>query len=179
MRDLPVRKHPRLKGYDYNQNGAYFITFCVKDRHEILGNVVGRDAPGAPFVELSDSGKAVCEEIEKTQECYGGVVIDKYVVMPNHVHIIVFVDRDNGAPGAARPTNALIPTIVTIIKRKTNKAVGFAMWQDSYHDHIIHSEDEYQRIWQYIDENPMNWQKDRYFVEEAPNYTVRSKVNAE
>ena len=50
MKKLPIRKHPRLKGYDYSQNGAYFITFCVKDGHEMLGRVVGRDALGAPLM---------------------------------------------------------------------------------------------------------------------------------
>jgi len=189
MKDLPVRKHPRLKGYDYNQNGAYFITFCVKDRHEILGRIVGRDALGAPFpadilgapsIELSDYGEAVQREIEKTQECYDGVVVDKYVIMPNHVHMILLVNRDsvaprglsdNGAPRAlsesvapraSRPTNALIPSIVAIIKKKANKTAGFDMWQDSYHDHIIRDDGEYQRIWQYVDENPARWAEDEY-----------------
>ncbi|MCL2344177.1 MAG: hypothetical protein FWC62_09860, partial [Firmicutes bacterium] len=68
----------------------------------------------------------------------------------------------DGAPRASRPTNALIPSIVAIIKKKTNKAAGFDMWQDSYHDHIIRDEGEYQRIWQYIDENPARWTEDEY-----------------
>ena len=163
MKNFPVRKHPRLKDYDYNQNGAYFITFCVKEKHEMLGRVVGRDAPGAPFLELSDYGKTVRQEIDETQKHYDGVTVDKYVVMPNHVHMLISVNRDDGAPRASRPTNALIPAIVAVIKKNTNRAFGFDMWQHSYHDHIIRGEDEYRRIWAYIEENPAKWAEDEYY----------------
>jgi len=70
----------------------------------------------------------------------------------------------NGAPRASRPTNALIPAIVTVIKKKTNKAFGFNMWQSSFHDRIIRDEDEYRRVWQYIDDNPAKWAEDEYFI---------------
>ena len=99
---------------------------------------------------------------------YDNIIIDKFIVMPNHVHLIVLVtnknDKENGAPRASRPTTALIPNIVGVLKRKTNKTYGFKMWQDSYHDHIIRDETEYRRIWQYIDENPTHWTEDEYFV---------------
>ena len=70
MRELSVRKHPRLKEYNYNKNGAYFITFCVEGAHEMLGKVVGRDAPGATFVELSEYGVLIHKEIEETHFHY-------------------------------------------------------------------------------------------------------------
>ena len=83
--------------------------------------------------------------------------------------MIIFVKNDdnegNGAPGASRPTTAVIPNVVGILKRKTNKAYGFKLWQDSYHDHIIRDEADYQRIWQYIENNPTQWAEDDYFVE--------------
>jgi len=85
--------------------------------------------------------------------------------MPNHVHMIISTSDGNGAPGASRPTNALVPRIVTMLKKKTNKAYGFNMWQSSYHDHIIRTKSEHRKISQYIDENPSIWRKDRYFVE--------------
>jgi REP element-mobilizing transposase RayT len=164
MNDLPTRKHPRLKGYDYGQDGAYFITFCTKDKLKTLGKVVGRDATSAPLVELTDFGETVRKEIEETHTHYDGVVVDKFVIMPNHAHMIVLISGDGGAPGASRPTNALIPRIVTMIKKKTNRAFGSDAWQRSYHDHIIRDEVEYLRIWQYIDDNPALWADDRYFV---------------
>ena len=165
MNELPMRrKHPRLKGYDYDQNGAYFITFCTKEKLKTLGRVVGRDAPGAPLVELTDFGEAVRKEIEETHTHYDGVTVDKFVVMPNHVHMIVLINCDGRTPGASHPTNALIPRIVTMIKKKTNRALGSDNWQRSFHDHIIRDEAEYLRVWQYIDGNPVLWFEDRYFV---------------
>ena len=162
MKDFPVRKYLRLRGYDYSSNGAYFITFCVRDRHEMLGRIVGRDALGAPSVELSDYGNIVNNEIKETPAYYEDVFVDKYVVMPNHVHIIICVDRIDGAPRASRHTAALIPSVISMIKKKTNKKFGFDMWQTSYHDHIIRDEAEHQRICQYIDENPARWAEDEY-----------------
>ncbi len=163
MKELPVRKNIRLKEYDYSSNGAYFITLCVKDRHEMLGKIiVGSDALGAPFIELSEYGKFVNKEIEETSLHYAGIAIDKFIVMPNHVHIIIMVDRD-GAPRASRPTTALIPTIVTALKKKTTKTLGFDFWQTSYHDHIIRDEEDYQNHWRYIDENPAKWAEDEYY----------------
>ena len=166
MNDLSMRKHPRLKGYDYGQNGAYFITFCTKDKLKTLGKVIRRDAISAPLVELTDLGEAVHKEIEDTHTYYDGVVVDKFVVMPNHAHMIVLISNDSGTLGASRPTNALIPRIVTMIKKKTNRAFGSDEWQRSYHDHIIRDEVEYLRVWQYIDDNPALWVDDRYFVQD-------------
>ena len=158
------RKHPRLKGYDYDQNGAYFITFCTKEKLKTLGRVIRRDAISAPLVELTDFGEAVRKELEETHTHYDSVVVDKFVVMPNHVHFIVLVNGDCGTPGVSRPTNALIPRIVTIIKKKTNRTFGSDVWQRSFHDHIIRDGAEYLRIWQYIEGNPALWAEDRYFV---------------
>ena len=174
QREFPVRKHPRLKGYDYSKNGAYFITFCVKDRHEMLGRVVGRgildaprftgyDSPDAPRVELSEYGTNLCKAVNYMDDKVGNITVDKYIVMPNHVHLIVAIsDTPDGASGKPRPTNALIPKFISSIKRYTNKLAGFDMWQSSYHDHIIRDQASYNRIWQYIDENPSTWQQDCY-----------------
>ena len=91
MKDLPERKHPRLKGYDYNQNGVYFITFCVKGGHELLGQVVGRGILDAPSMELSDHWVNLCKTLD-FMNCYNAAItVDKYVIMPNHAHIIVMV----------------------------------------------------------------------------------------
>ena len=169
-RELPIRKHPRLKGYDYSSNGAYFITFCVEGMHEMLGKIVGRGIFDAPFTtELSEYGVNLCSAIDFVNQNFNNVTIDKYVVMPNHAHMIVLIDKDNsirkgngGASGKPRPTNAPIPKLLSSIKRHTNKLAGFAMWQDGYHDHIIRDEADYWRISQYIDKNPATWAEDEY-----------------
>ena len=169
MNDLPKRKHPRLKGYDYNSNGAYFITLCVKDREEKLGAFVGRDDPGTPpnntpLIELTEYGIIADKYIQSIAENYKGVFVDKYVVMTNHVHMIIMVNRNGGASGSPRPTNALIPNLIGAFKRMTNKEYGFNMWHTSYHNHIIRNETEYLEIWEYIDTNPVKWKEDTYYI---------------
>lgn len=162
---LPARKHPRLKEYDYSSNGVYFITLCVKDKRELLGTIVGRDHPGAPYVQLSGYGLIANRNIELIESYYDGVAIDNYVIMTNHVHIIISINRnDVGASRSPRPTNAVIPNIISAFKKFTSKEIGLNIWQTSYHDHIIRNEADYRRIWQYIEENPVRWREDCYYV---------------
>ena len=156
MNELQVRKPNRLKKYDYSQNGYYFITICVKDKHELLGQI----DVGANCVRpcLSEQGHIVEKEIHVLSETYDAVEINKYVVMPNHLHMIIVIS-DSGRTQFA-------PTISHIIKQfkgSITKKIGFSIWQRSFHDHIIRNEKEYLKIWQYIDENPMKWQEDCFY----------------
>ena len=89
QKELPVRKSMRLEGHDYSQNGAYFITVCVKNGHEMLGRVVGATALGRPFTELTPLGECVEETIQKANR--DGVQIVRHVIMPNHIHMIVLL----------------------------------------------------------------------------------------
>ena len=151
----------RLDGYDYSRAGAYFVTICVKDRHEMLWMPT---PAGAHIVRppLSDIGEIVEKTIENIPQIYENVRIDKYVIMPNHIHIIMVIDYNHGRTMCA-PT---VSRVVKQCKEHVTKQIGFSMWQKSYHDHIIRSEAEYQKIWQYIDENPAKWQEDCYYVKE-------------
>ena len=166
MVPLPKRKPNRLAGYDYSQSGAYFITICAKGRHAIFGTVcVGRDDLGAPYVKLSEYGTVVENYICSIGQAYPNVTMEKFVVMPNHVHLLIGITRrENGAPRLSRPTK-LVPRIVAALKRFTNKEAGWDLWQTSYHDHIVRSEADYLRIWNYIDTNPAKWRGDRYYTE--------------
>ena len=89
--------------------------------------------------------------------------ITNYSIMPNHLHMIVFVE--SGASGTPPPTsdvqnglsdsaNAAIPALVSTLKRLTNKKTGVKLWQRGYYDHILRDENDYLRAWQYIYENP-------------------------
>lgn len=155
--NLSKRKHPRLKNYDYSQNGSYFITICVKNRECILSEVcVGRDAHIPPFTKLSHIGETVDEYIHNIDCVYGNVAVDNYVIMPNHIHLLitVFDFKDNGGMRASRPT---IMTVVRSLKTMVTKRVGYSVWQESFFDSIIRNETEYLRIWKYIDDNPSRW----------------------
>jgi len=158
-----------LKDHDYSQAGYYFVTVCVKDGHEMLGRVVvGDDAHIVPpFVEHSKYGDAVHKCVRGINGSYCDVFVDKYVVMPNHIHMILVVrglvrNGDSGTMWASSPTAARVPNVIRSLKTLVAKECGFSFWQRSYHDHIIRNEDEYKRIWQYIDENPAKWAEDEY-----------------
>jgi REP element-mobilizing transposase RayT len=159
MRELPVRKRIRLEDYDYSQNGAYFITLCVKDRHELLGKIHVGEHIVLP--QLSKIGKIVETSIKNIGAVYRSIKVDKYVIMPNHVHMILCIKTDSGSTMCS-PT---ISRIIKHCKEYVTKECGYSIWQRAYHDHIIRSEADYRRIWQYIDENPERWEEDIYFAE--------------
>jgi REP element-mobilizing transposase RayT len=169
MTELPIRKNPRLKAYNYAQAGCYFLTICVKDRHERLGTVVGA-ASCRPHVELSDYGRIVKTGMERLSHKYPYIDIDNYTITPNHLHMILSVQKpfdfdEHGRQNAA-PTET-VGRMMGYFKYQTTKAINIpGFWQRSYHDHIIRDKAEYQLIWQYIEENPARWREDRYFTKD-------------
>ena len=156
-KELPVRKHIRLEGYDYSKSGYYFITMCVKGGHEILWDCpfVGARIARPP---LSAQGDIVRAAIEHIPQVYSSVEIDNYVVMPNHVHMLVVLHKVGGRAMRA-PT---ISRIVNQMKGYVTKQLGYPIWQKLFHDHVIRSEEEYQKIWTYIENNPATWTEDCY-----------------
>ena len=156
MNELPSRKRNRLINYDYSQDGRYFVTVCVKDNKALLGSIVGDGVPDVPRCELSELGKSVDARIQTMNDIYDDVKTEKYVIMPNHIHMIICITNKNGSSRTPTPTNTKIPRFVSTLKRYTNKDNGFSIWQRSYHDRIIRDEHEYQMIWKYIDGNPLN-----------------------
>ena len=84
--NLPKRKHPRLKEYDYSSDGVYFVTICTQNKRHLLSQIVGRGL--APAVELMDYGKIAEQQLILIQDRFPFVEVDSYVIMPNHIHII-------------------------------------------------------------------------------------------
>ena len=171
MKELPVRKSIRLKGYDYSRAGYYFVTICVKNRHEMLGKVVGRDVLIAPpHVQLSEYGEIADKHINKINLVCDGFRVDKYVIMPNHIHMIIIKTYDgvgaanDGAMKTSRPTSASIPNIIRSFKTMVTKEIGFSLWQERYHERILRNEEEYRIRWNYIKNNPAKWADDDFFV---------------
>ena len=148
--ELPDRKPNRLKKYDYAQNGAYFITICTHNRAEILCNIVGDDAHIVP--------KKCGIIAEKYIKTIPG--IDKYVIMPNHIHMIIKIE--NGTMWASSPTQS-ISGIVKSFKTLVTKEIGKPIFQRSFYDHIIRGEEDFKEIWEYIDGNPQKWPEDRFY----------------
>ena len=104
---------------------------------------------------------------------YQNIGIDKYVIMPNHLHLIIKITDNNGASGTphqrcvgdATPYNNLLSSFVGALKRFTNKTANCNIWQKSFYDHIIRDETDYLKIWNYIDTNPQKWAEDKYYTE--------------
>ena len=146
---MQSRKRNRLEGYDYGQPGVYFVTICVKDRRKLLGSIVGADAHIGPQIELSDLGRIADAYLQSMDG------VEKYCVMPNHIHLLLRSDGD-GPP---------IPQRIRSFKILVSKACGTTLFQRSYYDHIIRGERDYREIWQYIENNPLKWQLDEFYVD--------------
>ena len=163
----PVRKKLRLQNYDYSGNGAYFITICTRNRQPLLwkeehvGAAIGR--PQNPADCLSACGKTVDAAIQEIPGHYPGVCVEKYVVMPNHVHMLLQIGADDAGRALRAPT---ISTLINQLKGAASKRCGESIWQKSYYDHIIRDEQDYLAVWKYIDENPLKWQEDELYTAE-------------
>lgn len=167
---LPKRRKNRLTEYDYSQNGAYFITICTQGRRQILWK--SASAPvGASIARpqqtpaLSRTGKVVEACIIEIAERYPHISVEKYVIMPNHIHLLLLVQREPGGRAMLAPT---VSTVIQQFKGAVSKRLGFTIWQKSFHDHVVRTEHGYRQIWNYIDTNPQNWHKD-CFYEEPPH----------
>ena len=161
--ELPKRKSSRLPEYDYSTPGAYFVTICTHDRQCILSDIiVGADAPGGPQPRLTDAGRVVEQYILSTERI-PGFYVEKYVIMPNHVHLILRLE--GGPPRASAPT---VSDAVGALKRLVNRRLGSNIWQRSFHEHVMRGERDYREIWDYIDQNPAKWSEDRYYAQNGP-----------
>ena len=163
--ELPKRKPNRIPHFDYSTPGAYFVTICTQDKAPLLSTVVGGGALDAPDVRLSRYGE-IAQKYILSGNRIPGVTVDKYVIMPNHIHLILLVEETAtaGTSRAPSPTNAVIPHFVSTLKRFCHRDFGKIIFQRSYHDHVIRNEASYQKIWQYIDNNPTLWQEDCFYV---------------
>ncbi len=182
----------RLPKYDYSQNGWYFVTFCTKNRECTLSSVtqepaacgrsnVGRGlAPGMAdtVISLKPIGKILNDQILALPERFG-VAIHYYVIMPNHCHILLGMER-NELPGASpRPTGeclhdkgcrpsiqqivGVLKSMTTRLANQTDGAAGRVVFQSSFHDHVIRNENDYIAHAQYILDNPGKWISDEYY----------------
>ena len=152
--ELPKRKRIRLEGYDYSSCGAYFVTICVAGRNALLRNVGANCVRPHEIPPLSAIGKTIDFEIAKLNHVYENVSVDKYCIMPDHIHLIVFIAPDESGRTQFAPT--LLRTIKQF-KGSITKQIGFSIWQKSFYDKIIRSERGYQEVCGYIDENPLEW----------------------
>jgi putative transposase len=178
MDDLkePHRRSIRLKAHDYGQPGAYFVTICAGHRECLFGDI------GQGKIVLNPFGKIVEEEWHRTKQMRQGVDLDFFIVMPNHIHGIIFLTEFpmfanrrgtmHRAPTPqleqfGRPTSNSIPTIIRGIKSSVTQRIneirntpGALVWQRNYYEHVIRNEIDLEETREYIQNNPLKWLED-------------------
>ncbi len=151
----PSRKCPRLPDYDYSQSGAYFITICTHDRLSLFGNVIDGQ------VALSEIGEVLEQCWYGLPTHYPGIVLDEFVIMPNHFHGIVVIETIG--PKKSASVSEIIGMFKSFAVRRMRDdrlATPEAIWQRGFHDHVIRSDKSLQAIREYIVNNPVNWDQD-------------------
>ena len=176
MDELKKRKTPRYQSFDYNSVGVYFITICTQNRRSILSRVVGTGVLDCPQIELTQYGEIADKYIKQLNDFYEHLSVEKYVIMPNHIHFLLWVKEnknktDNGQSRTPVPTNieranSVCSQFVSTIKRFCNKEYGENILQTRFNDHIIRNRDDYEEHVKYIYENPICWCYDELYVEE-------------
>ena len=161
---LPARKRMRLKGYDYRMAGSYFITICTVGKRCDGGEVVAPAHPGAPGASprptepkclLSPMGRIVRDEALRIPLHFSSVNIDSFIVMPNHVHLLlsIMVDGDSSLSG-------IIGRFKSVSTRRVNEACGTSgrkLWQTGFYDHVIRDRSDFEGRCSYIERNPFRW----------------------
>lgn len=158
--NFPVRKHTRLKNYDYSQNGYYFVTICCDKNKNYFGKIVsvGRGlAPAEKAVKLSRKGKIAERQLLLLTKRYSSVRVDKYIVMPNHIHAIIIIENCNDGDTAGASPRPTLSDIICAYKSLTTRECNYAdnapsrkIFQTSFYDRVIRSQNEYENIWKYI-----------------------------
>ncbi len=165
---LQKRKPTRLKKYDYSAEGLYFITVCTKDKKCILSHIkVGTGVLDRPENVLTDVGKIADKYINQLNNFYKHITVDKYIIMPNHIHLLLQINVSYGRSGTPVPTdiaNSTVSKFISTLKRFCNKEYDENLWQRSFYDHIVRGEADYLKIWQYIDSNAEKWADDCYYT---------------
>ena len=167
MEELTKRKTTRLHNADYNGAGVFFLTICTQNRRCVLSRVVGTGVLDGPRIELTPYGMIADKYIKQLNGFYDHISVESYVIMPNHIHILLVV-RDSGPSRTPVPTiqNSTVSRFISTLKRFCNKEYGENIWQYRSNDHIIRNREDYEEHLKYIYENPMRWYYDELYAEE-------------
>lgn len=181
------RRSIRLQGYDYSQEGLYFITICCQDRAHLFGEIVDGE------MILNSYGEIAQKEWQNTSTIRDNVVLHEFVVMPNHFHSIIEIkfQKGNNEIGKFQSPSQTVGAIIRgykiaaikkikdyiLGKEKSKgelqfaptaptekiKELDFKIWQRNYYEHIIRNDQSYERISDYIRDNPKRWKEDKFY----------------
>ena len=152
--NIPKRKPNRLREFDYSSVGAYFITICTQERRNYFWNNVGATIGRAQETELSSTGKIVEEAVHNISNIYPSVNVEQYVIMPDHIHLLLRIRADEFGRPMVAPT---MSRLVKQMKGYITKQIGVSIWQKLFYDHVIRNREDYEEHIKYIYENPLKW----------------------
>lgn len=158
--ELPKRKPNRLQEYDYSTPNGYFVTICTQNRRNLFWKNVGAITDRPENVPLTNLGMLARQSIEDIPRYYPVVSVDHFVIMPNHIHLLLQIHTDNEGRSMIAPT---ISTVVRLMKGAVSKQAGFPVWQKGFYDHVVRSQRDYLDIWNYIEGNPSKWEEDKLY----------------
>ena len=159
----PQRRNIRLPSYDYTWQGAYFVTICTHDKQNLFGDIVDHTMRLNPYGEIVDS---VWKDIPLH---YPEVKNEVFIIMPNHVHLIIMIqDSGRAGPRPAPTRKPLLSEIVRAFKSYSSRGInehrhsqGIPVWQRSYYEHVIRSKEEFAQIGESVLFNAAKWETDR------------------
>ena len=154
-KELLKRKDVRLKNHDYSASGGYFLTICTLERRNYFWENVGATIGRPQDVILSQYGHIVNEAINNIPLIYPALYVDCYVIMPDHIHLILIIRADEYGRPMVAPT---IPRVMKQLKGYVTKRIGFSVWQKLYFDHVVRNRNDFEECAKYIHENPTRWQ---------------------
>ncbi len=166
---LPKRKSCRIPGYDYSQNGAYFATICTHQKKLLFGDMAEEDV-GADSISARMVRRVFSEVINNCS----AVSCPYSVVMPNHFHALIVVERADieSAPTVSEIVQAFkrYSTIeyIRLVKQGLAEPFERYVWQRSFHDHIVRTEEDFRMIAEYIQNNPRRWEEDCFHPKKNP-----------
>ena len=154
-----TRKPNRLAGFDYASCGVYFITVCTAGKCCILSEILPTFDMAEPCeIRLTAIGREVEKAINAIGEHYESVTVDRFVIMPNHIHLLLRI----AAPENGR--NVSVHSVIGSLKRAVTRSVSRPIWQKGFYDHVIRNPRDHAEHWKYIDANPMRWIEDEYYL---------------
>ena len=162
---LKKRRSHRLQNFDYSSANSYFITICVLNMECKLGTIKNG------IMGFSETGNASCILLQEICEARKNVILDEFIIMPNHIHAIIDINNGKYNPENINKFSRPVPNSVSMIinhfkgsvkKWCINHHLHFEL-QGRYHDHIIRNREEYWAIKNYIIQNPRKWQMDKFY----------------
>ncbi len=157
-RTIHNRQSIRLKGYDYSQEGVYFVTICSHGHESLFGEIILEE------MIMNQIGKILNVQWFQLPSRFYGIQLDAFVVMPNHIHGIISIVESIPGQTIGKIIGAyksLTANDYIKLCKANNFPIG-KLWQRNYYEHIIRDEEDYSRIFEYIENNPLKWEEDQY-----------------